>query len=217
MLPPRSDFDATALAKAAKAAGMKYVVYTTVHCDGFAQWPSNVTSYNAGLSSGRALNLYGDLVAAVRKEGLKVGAYLCTTQWGPDDADYVWPDPMTTLNSLGGEAPTYDPQDHPARWDAYVAKLHGMVAELADTYAPDIFWFDCHNAPPDDTRLDRLVPAIRAATPGVESRSRVSCFEWCASNSGDPLFFEGLRRREMSPPRGPPERSPQGSPKRTTG
>ena len=43
------DFNATALATRAKDAGMKYVVYTTVHCDGFANWPSKVATYNVGI------------------------------------------------------------------------------------------------------------------------------------------------------------------------
>jgi len=40
------DFNATHIAVAAKAAGFKYLVYTTVHCDGFANWDSQVTGYN---------------------------------------------------------------------------------------------------------------------------------------------------------------------------
>ena len=39
------DWDAKKIAKIAKDAGMKYVVYTTVHCDGFADWDTNVTTY----------------------------------------------------------------------------------------------------------------------------------------------------------------------------
>ena len=34
------------MAKLAKAAGFKYLMYTTVHCDGFVNWPSNLTDYN---------------------------------------------------------------------------------------------------------------------------------------------------------------------------
>ena len=39
-------FNATDLAVRARAAGFRYLVFTTVHCDGFANWPSNVTAYN---------------------------------------------------------------------------------------------------------------------------------------------------------------------------
>ena len=34
------------MARLAKAAGFKYLIYTTVHCDGFMNWPSNLTDYN---------------------------------------------------------------------------------------------------------------------------------------------------------------------------
>ncbi|KAH8050785.1 alpha-L-fucosidase [Aureococcus anophagefferens] len=100
------DFNATALARRAKDAGMKYVVYTTVHCDGFANWPSKVATYNVETTP-FARDFFGELAAALRAAGLK----------------------------------------------------------LAENYAPDIFWFDCHNAPPWDTRLDAVAPAIRAANP----------------------------------------------------
>ena len=40
-------FDPPALARAAREAGFRYMVYTTIHCDGFANWPSNVTAYNS--------------------------------------------------------------------------------------------------------------------------------------------------------------------------
>ena len=36
------------MARLAKAAGFKYLIYTTVHCDGFMNWPSNLTDYNIG-------------------------------------------------------------------------------------------------------------------------------------------------------------------------
>ena len=158
------DFNATALAKRAKDAGMKYVVYTTVHCDGFANWPSKVATYNVETTP-FARDFFGELAAALRAAGLKVGAYLCTTQWGPEDVDFVYPDPLATPNANGGEMPTYDVAEYPERWRRHVDRLHGLVAELAENYAPDIFWFDCHNAPPWDTRLDAVAPAIRAANP----------------------------------------------------
>ena len=41
-----SEFNATAMAIKAKAAGMKYAFYTTVHCDGFVNWDTELTDYN---------------------------------------------------------------------------------------------------------------------------------------------------------------------------
>lgn len=170
-----SDWNATAVADSAAAAGFKYVVYTTVHCDGFANWPSAVTTYNV-MASKFGRDIFGELAAALRARGLKVGAYVCTTQWGPDDADYVWPDPMTTLNVNGGEFPTYDVGAHGDRWNRYVAKLHGLVDELIEGYAPDLLWFDCHNAPPWDTRLDEVAARARAANPGALVLARNGVF-----------------------------------------
>ena len=203
-----SQFDPTHVAKTAAAAGFKYVVYTTVHCDGFANWPSNVTAYNiANTPFGR--DLFGELAVALRKEGLLVGAYICPTLWNNDN---FWsPDALTALSARGAvrlpngrtarevptllhrrppdagsyrktlamlqEYPTYSPLDQPARWQAYLQTLHGMARELANRYAPDLFWFDCHDSPPlMDTRLEAVLGAIRGANPSALVLTRNGIF-----------------------------------------
>ncbi len=69
-------------------------------------------------------------------------------------------------------APNYQPERDPATWNVFTSYLHGLVTELADQYAPDLFWFDCFNVPPGaDTRyvhdtipharVDQLINTIR--------------------------------------------------------
>lgn len=170
------NFNATHIARTAKAAGFKYVVYTTIHCDGFANWPSNITQFNirnTALSPPR--DIYGELVTALRVEGLKVGAYMCPTLW--NDPNYVYPDPLSTLNINGGEEPTYDPLQQPTLWSNYVRTLHGMAQELAALYAPDLFWFDCHDTPNGmDTRLEEIIAVVRDANPSALIMTRNGVF-----------------------------------------
>ena len=156
-------FNATHIARAAKQAGFRYLVYTTVHCDGFANWDSDITPYNI-MHTPYGKDIFGELAAALRKEGLLVGAYVCPTLWNDDD--FWWPDALSAVGVA--ESPTYNTTESPARWDKYLATLHGMVQELAEKYAPDLFWFDCHDTPPTmDTMLEQLVAPIREANPSA--------------------------------------------------
>ncbi|GMI60532.1 hypothetical protein ScalyP_jg8552 [Parmales sp. scaly parma] len=155
------NFNATDIARRAKAAGMKYFVYTTVHCDGFLNWDSAISDYNI-MNTPYGKDLFGEVVDAMKAEDIKVGAYFCTTRWGPDDSDFVYPDAMASLNSNGGEMPNYDIPTNQNLWDGYVQRFHDLIGEVAVKYQPDIFWFDCHNAPPYDTRIDDMYAAIRA-------------------------------------------------------
>ena len=58
--------------------------------------------------------------------------------------------------------PNYDIPTNQNLWDGYVQRFHDLIGEVAVKYQPDIFWFDCHNAPPYDTRIDDMYAAIRA-------------------------------------------------------
>jgi len=67
-------FDAKAWARTARAAGMKYMVLTARHHDGFSLWDSNASAFNS-VNSAAKRDLVGEYVEACRGEGLKVGLY----------------------------------------------------------------------------------------------------------------------------------------------
>ncbi len=62
-----------AWAKLAKAAGMKYMVMTTKHHEGFCNWDTKLTDYNA-VKQGPGYDIVREYVEAVRAEGLHVGS-----------------------------------------------------------------------------------------------------------------------------------------------
>mgnify|MGYP003292261741 CR=1 FL=1 len=68
------------IAQAAKNAGMKYVVLTTQHHDGFSLWDSKVNPYNS-VNYGPKRDIVRDYVEACRKHGLKVGLYYSLNNW----------------------------------------------------------------------------------------------------------------------------------------
>src|SRR5574344_1401714 len=77
-------FDAREWAKAAKAAGMKYVVLTSKHHEGFCLWDSDVTDYKITKTNFKR-DLIKEFVEAFRAEGLKVGFYYSLLDWHHPD------------------------------------------------------------------------------------------------------------------------------------
>lgn len=74
------EFDAKVWAKAAKAAGMKYMVLTTRHHDGFCLFNSKASSFNS-VNSASKRDFVAEYVEACRSEGLKVGLYYSPMDW----------------------------------------------------------------------------------------------------------------------------------------
>ena len=73
-------------ARIAKAAGARYVVFTTKHHDGFALHDSAVSDYDAGSVLHR--DLVKEIVEALRAEGLRVGFYHSVIDWHHDQYEY---------------------------------------------------------------------------------------------------------------------------------
>jgi alpha-L-fucosidase len=73
-------FDANQWARAAKEAGMKYMVLTARHHDGFSLFDSKVSSFNS-VNSAAKRDIVAEYVEACRAEGLKVGLYYSPMDW----------------------------------------------------------------------------------------------------------------------------------------
>lgn len=104
--------------------------YTTVHCDGFLNWNSSLSNYTI-MNTPYSRDLYGDLANALRRKGMRVGAYICPSLWNNDD--YWAPNALTALGPVC--RPNYTPDANAANttaWTRYLTYLHGLVAELAD-------------------------------------------------------------------------------------
>lgn len=112
-----SNFNALEWAQAAKAAGMKYVVLTAKHCDGFLLWDSKVDSYNI-MGTPFRRDICAELSRAVRKEGLRVGWYFSPMDWR-------------------------DPDFRTERNAAFLARMQGEARELLSNYGQiGLMWFD---------------------------------------------------------------------------
>jgi alpha-L-fucosidase len=109
-------------ARLAKAAGMKYMVMTTKHHEGFCNFDTKLTDYNAA-QQGPKRDLVREYVDAARAEGLRVGLYYSLMDWHHPD---------------GARCAT----DEAAR-KRFVEYTHGLVRELLTNYGKiDILWYD---------------------------------------------------------------------------
>jgi alpha-L-fucosidase len=112
-----TNFNADEWAGIAKAAGMKYVVLTAKHCDGFLLWNSKVDSYNM-MATPYPHDLCAELAKAVRRQGLRLGWYFSPMDWR-------------------------DPDFRTDRNDLFVARMQGELKELFNNYGRiDLVWFD---------------------------------------------------------------------------
>jgi alpha-L-fucosidase len=155
-----SAFDAEAWVLTAKAAGMKYVVLTSKHHDGFCLWDSKLTDYTI-MNTPFGRDVMKELAAACRKHGLVFATYHSILDWRHRD----YP-----LGSPGGKTEKISPDME--RYDAY---LKGQVAEIIKGYGPiGIMWFDGQWEKPWTPELGRDLAAwVRSLQPDIIINNRV--------------------------------------------
>lgn len=140
-------------ASLAKKAGMRYMVMTTKHHEGFCLFSSELTDYNAA-RRGPGRDLVAEYVEAARAEGLRVGFYYSLMDWHhPDGAR--------------------SKKDEAAR-RRFVDYIHGQVRELCTNYGKlDIMWFDV-NWPlsVEEWEAEKLTAMVRQLQPDIVVNDR---------------------------------------------
>ena len=128
-------FDPQRWAQTAAQAGMKYVVITTKHHDGFCLWDSKLTSYKATKTpAGR--DLLRPLVEAFRQQGLRIGFYHSLIDWHH-------PQFVIDVNHPRYADPDRDQFNAGRDQQKYVEYLHGQVEELLTGFGQiDLMFFD---------------------------------------------------------------------------
>jgi len=125
-------FDADAWVKTAKDAGMKYIIITSKHHDGFANFDSKVSQYDIVDATPYHKVAIKALASAAHKAGLRFGVYYSIMDWHhPDAQSGAYPD----YNSTSFHSPTF------ARYvETY---MKPQLRELVTQYPEiDVLWFD---------------------------------------------------------------------------
>jgi len=191
-------YDPRSWAKAAKDAGMKYMVVTTKHHEGFCLWDSKYTDYKATCTPYGG-DLLRPMVDAFRDEGLKIGFYYSLIDWHHpefpiDPLHPQWRDEAAKEREKGRDIRTY------------AAYLHNQVEELLTGFGQiDILWAD-FSYPIEggkgrgDWQSEQLVEMVRGHQPDILLNNRMDYPE--ASDFQTPEQYvpaEGLKDDECHP------------------
>jgi alpha-L-fucosidase len=138
-------FDAKAWVAVAKAAGMKYIVVTSKHHDGFSMYDSKISPYNIVAATPFKRDPLKELAAACQEAGIVFCVYYSIADWhypdSPAEYSQRWRDPVTNKQDPargfhGDPKPGADVK----KYDAY---MRAQVRELLTGYGPvGIVWFD---------------------------------------------------------------------------
>ena len=155
-------YDPQLWVKTAKDAGMKYIVITSKHHDGFTLYPSAASKWNIADATPYKKDLLGPLVNAAKAEGLKIGFYYSQSQ--------DW-------NNPGGAKSGFNEGDgwddaHKGSYDDYLKNVAvPQVKEILTRYPIDILWWDT----PMHMTAQRAAPiaALTKLRPGLIMNNRL--------------------------------------------
>jgi alpha-L-fucosidase len=128
-------------AAAAKEAGMKYLVFTTKHHDGFCMFDTRYTDYkitdkNTPFATNPRSNITKEVFNAFRKENFWVGAYFSKPDW---HSDYFWWKKFPPADHNAN----YSIAKYPDQWKKFIDYTHNQINELVSDYGKvDILWLD---------------------------------------------------------------------------
>lgn len=131
------DFNAKKIAKLVKKAGMKYLVITTKHHEGFCLWDSEFTEYDIASSPMKGRDFIEELSEACRKQDIRFGTYYSIIDWNHPSHDI----PDANAKEVTRKS-WQNPKLYPGKKAEYVTYLKNQVKELIEKYDTDILWFD---------------------------------------------------------------------------
>ncbi len=175
------DFNANQWVKRAKEAGMKYIVFTSKHHDGYAMYDSKASDYNIVKTTKFARDPIKELAEACKKYGLKLGIYYSLGR------DWEDPDVPTTWPTKGGRSNTWDyPNEDGKVFSKYFErKVKPQVRELLSQYGPiAIMWFDTPENIITKAESAELRAMIKSIQPECIINNRIG------NNEGDYNVFE---------------------------
>ena len=147
-------FDPSLWAKAAKNAGMKYVVFTAKHHDGFCMWNSAYTDYKADR------DYVKEVIEAFRAESIRIGLYYSLIDWHHEDFLVDCYHPLRDLDR--------EELNKNRNQKRYCEYMRNQVRELLTNYGKiDIMWFDFTYPVPggkcaEDWEAEELLALIRS-------------------------------------------------------
>jgi len=168
-------YDPRAWARTAKEAGMKYVVVTTKHHEGFCLWDSKYTDYKA-TNTPYGKDLLRPLVEAFREEGLRIGFYYSLIDWHHPEFPVDRLHPMRDNKEFREKNKDRDIRK-------YAEYLHAQVRELLTEFGRiDVLFLDFSYPGEDgkgreDWQSEKLVRMVRELQPHILINDRADLLD----------------------------------------
>jgi len=165
-------FDPAEWASLAKKAGMKYVIFTTKHHDGFCMWDTAYTDYKITNTPCKR-DLLKEILDAFRAEGLKTGLYYSISDW-------THPDFLITKGSNHAAYEIYSKEEAEALNEGrdmsrYCEYMRNQVTELLSNYGEITeLWFDVSGLiDPVLCESEKMLELIRRLQPNIILNNRL--------------------------------------------
>ena len=128
-------FDAAEWVRIAKAAGMKYIVITSKHHDGFSMFDSKTSPYDIVDRTPYRKDPMGALADEAKKEGIRFCFYYSIMDWHH---------PSQYVDAAGKDPTAGDRQTkmRDGRKAEYISYMKAQLRELVTSYDPAVLWFD---------------------------------------------------------------------------
>ncbi|UQZ82250.1 Alpha-L-fucosidase [Paenibacillus konkukensis] len=192
-------YNAEEWVKAAKAAGMKYLVITAKHHDGFALYDSKVSDFNIVKRTPYARDPMKDLADACHKHSVKLCFYYShSMDWHHPDSQGNTHDYPNNIGAWDPLESWVDDEDKRTRYERYLnEKAFPQLKELLTQYGEvAVIWFDCGHKVTDE-QGQRFVDYVRSLQPNclVNRRVRRDGFG-DYGNSGDNQLHIRINRKD---------------------
>lgn len=180
-------FNADEWVQMAKNAGVKYIVITSKHHDGFAMFKSDASKYNIVDATPFQRDPLKELAAACQKAGIKLGFYYSQTQ--------DWHEPNGVGNTWDFKEPSKE------AFSAYLeAKVKPQVRELLTNYGPiGLIWFDTPKIMTKE-QSQELVDFVHKLQPSCLVSGRVGNGAGDYDSSGDNQITVGVVKKDWEAP-----------------
>ncbi len=150
-------------------AGMKYMLFTTKHHDGFCMFDSKYTDFsiaNGAFKDNPRNNVAKYVFEAFRQKNFMIGCYFSKPDW---HCEWFWNPYYSTPN----RRQNYKIEQHKDWWKNYQTFTENQLGELMSDYGSmDILWLDGGWVTGDDVNLDRVLEKARKTHPGLISVDR---------------------------------------------
>ncbi len=135
-------YDPRDWARQARRAGMKYVVLTSKHHEGFCLWDTAETDYKAS-NTPYGKSLLKPFVEAFRAEGLRIGFYYSLIDWNHPQYTIDRMHPRKPLGAEAADPKAYEKLNEGRDMTKYAEYMRAQVRELLTGFGPiDLMWFD---------------------------------------------------------------------------